>query len=78
MKLTKTERGFTYGEFIDRYGHKCSVQKSSLAFEDCIWLGLDEGTHADGTCCARMHLTKKMVKDLLPKLQKFVETGELD
>ena len=25
----------------------------------------------------RMHLTRKQVKELLPLLQKFVETGEL-
>ena len=77
MKIEKTERGFAVGEFVDRYGAKCSIQKSSLAFENCIWLGLEEGTHVDGTCCARMHLTQEMVKDLLPRLQKFVETGEI-
>jgi hypothetical protein len=42
MKLEKTERGFLNGHFIDRYGAKCSIQKSSLATEDAIWLGLDD------------------------------------
>jgi hypothetical protein len=27
--------------------------------------------------CTRMHLTQEQVKDLLPILQKFVETGEI-
>ena len=41
MELTKTERGFAIGEFTDRYGTKCSLQKSSLATEDTIWFGVD-------------------------------------
>lgn len=40
--MNKTKRGFAIKEFIDRYGAKCSIQKSSLAFEDCIWLGIDK------------------------------------
>ena len=28
--------------FIDRYDEKCSIQKSNLATEDAIWLGIDE------------------------------------
>ncbi|MCK9544475.1 MAG: hypothetical protein M0R03_20850 [Novosphingobium sp.] len=42
MKKQQTSRGFEYYEFIDRYNTKCSLQKSSLAFEDCIWLGCDD------------------------------------
>lgn len=38
----KTERGFSYTEFSDRYGTKCSVSESSLATEACIWLGVDD------------------------------------
>ncbi len=37
-----TGRGFATGEFSDRYGAKCSIQKSSLATEDAIWLGIDD------------------------------------
>ncbi len=36
-----TERGFGITEFTDRYGAKCSLQKSSLATENCIWFGVD-------------------------------------
>lgn len=39
--LKHTHRGFRYYEFEDRNGHKCSLQKSSIATEECIWLGLD-------------------------------------
>lgn len=37
-----TARGFGLIEFIDRYDHKCTLQKSSLATEDAIWLGIDD------------------------------------
>lgn len=104
MRIRKTERGFAVGEFKDRYGVACSIQKSSLASEDCIWLGCDEPSPrvlkfkvtgiADGwvplpfpvpsnitlddiLCDTRMHLTRKQVKELLPILQRFVETGNL-
>ena len=42
MKMNKTSRGFSYSEFEDVYGQKCSIQKSSSAFDDCIWLGVDD------------------------------------
>lgn len=42
MKKTKTNRGFATIEFKDQYGHECSIQKSSIATEDCIWLGADK------------------------------------
>lgn len=42
MRKKKTDRGFVIIEFKDRYDAKCSLQKSSLATEDCIWLGIDD------------------------------------
>ena len=42
MFRTKTERGFAVVEFEDMYGVSCSIQKSSLASEDCVWMGLNE------------------------------------
>ena len=85
MKLKKNSRGFAYGEFIDRYQQKCSLQKSSLAMEDAIWLGVDNtgpqikgpGGNENEDIWARMHLTQAMVKRLLPTLILFVQTGEL-
>lgn len=98
MKLKITERGFGIYEFTDRYGCKCSLQKSSLATEDAIWLGSNDLNikefiaykgwiprpefdvhtmehHYIGS--NRMHLTQDMVKELLPILQRFAETGEI-
>ena len=97
MEQKKTGRGFKFSEFTDRYGTECSLQKSSLATEDCIWLGVNSANPQimasktkeggvgwveydipeDVHFTTRMHLTKKIVKELLPILTKFAETGEL-
>jgi hypothetical protein len=77
IRFDTTARGFRYYEFTDRYDGKCSLQESSLATEDAIWLGMNRGTHHHGTCLARMHLTREMVARLLPILQEFVDTGHL-
>lgn len=101
MKKDKTHRGFAIIEFNDRYNAKCSLQKSSLAFEEAIWLGVDDPDPKimasevtlpnepkrtgwvkypipDGVLInTRMHLTQEQVKELLPYLIKFVETGEI-
>lgn len=42
MIQTTTERGFDLIEFTDRYDNKCSIQKSSLASEDAIWIGVSD------------------------------------
>jgi len=99
----KTNRGFDIITFTDQYGEGCSLQKSSLASEDAIWLGIDDpspkimasqaslhGVDTDTTVgwveypipkevliSTRMHLTRKQVAELLPFLQRFVDTGEL-
>lgn len=39
MRKSSTHRGFSICEFEDFNGHKCSLQKSSLATQDAIWLG---------------------------------------
>lgn len=36
-----TNRGFTFIEFVDKNGMRCSIQKSSAVVESCIWLGLE-------------------------------------
>jgi len=42
MKRTKTHRGFALYEFEDFYNAKCSIQKSSLAEYEAIWIGIDD------------------------------------
>jgi len=76
MRVKRTNRGFARADFKDRYKSECSIQNSSLATEDAIWLGVDKDF--EGKPCTRMHLTRKMVQDLLPLLQDFVTTGSID
>lgn len=71
LVMRTTNRGFAIADFRDSCDAPCTIQKSSLASEDCIWLGV----HKPGS--DRMHLTQEQVADLLPLLQRFVETGEL-
>jgi hypothetical protein len=68
INLESTNRGFLRGEFIDVFGEECSIQESSLADENAIWLGANS---------KRMHLTQKHVKVLLPLLKNFVKNGDL-
>jgi hypothetical protein len=42
MNIEKTGRGFSLANFADRNGESCSLQKSSIATEDCIWLGIND------------------------------------
>ena len=42
LKRGKTSRGFNLIEFEDLYHTPCSIQKSSLAMTDAIWIGVDE------------------------------------
>ena len=42
MRDTVTDRGFDISSFKDRNGIICNIQKSSIATEDCIWLGCKE------------------------------------
>lgn len=110
MKIKKTVRGFSIIEFIDSNGESCSLQKSSSALEDKIWLGIDNAKirefyprprNINDSWCEldkeyveeklkhrpqneiyfenqRMHLTQNQVKELLPHLQAFAKTGEIE
>lgn len=92
-KIEHTNRGFALVKFADANGKACSLQKSSLATDDCVWLGCDDielkhftpgigwsdvpltDNHIANT---RMHLSRETVAALLPLLQRFIETGELE
>lgn len=86
--LVAGQRGFARGDFSDLHGSQCSLQESSRGSEGAIWLGVNDGGHADlrepdwGDGCpatgGRMHLSRGMVLALLPHLVRFVETGLLE
>jgi hypothetical protein len=69
MNVDKTPGGYDCVYFLDRYDIKCSLQKSSINDPQCIWLGVNK--------TGRMHLSREQVAELLPYLQKFVDTGEI-
>ena len=52
-EVKHTGRGFRIYEFEDRNNHKCTIQKSSIATEQAIWLGLESASpmllHGDAT-----------------------------
>lgn len=79
IEFGRTERGFEIGRFNDEYGEACSIQKSSLAYPDCIWLGAREilDVPEGGSLNRRMHLTREMASELIEVLQRFVDTGRL-
>lgn len=87
-----TERGFRALKFIDVNDQHCSLQESSSAEGAKIWFGINkvepkylvpgqgwkvyrlpEHFMMNG----RMHLNQDQVRELLPHLQKFANTGEL-
>ena len=65
--LRRTERGFEIITFHDRYNQACSLQQSSLAFEDAIWLGIAGN---------RMHLTESQVMNLVERLNVWLLSGD--
>lgn len=71
MNIETTDRGFRTIKFSDHYNVPCSLQESSLAEEPAIWLGVGSGSGQ------RMHLTKPLVRALMPFLHSFLATGEL-
>jgi hypothetical protein len=91
MKVGRTQRGFEMIEFKDRYKVGCSLQQSSLATEEAVWLGVNDADPkimaSDGSgwepykipddvsMITRMHLTKPMVKELIVHLQRWLDTN---
>lgn len=91
-ELKRTGRGFRFYDFIDMNGYECSIQKSSVATEDCIWLGLDSGSPKklvfnegwvpvelpeEVELNTRMHLTREQAGVLAKQLKYFSDVGEL-
>lgn len=71
-QLQVASRGFSFFEFLDVQGEKCSLQESSLHIP-CVWFGRDK---AGGT--ARMHLTQEHVRQLIPQMRSFCSKGSAE
>lgn len=74
---TKLVEGFgRVLEFQDAFGAECSLNLSSNAVEECVWLGVDKPPLGAGEKYTRMHLSRKQAAELLPFLERFVQTGD--
>lgn len=63
-----TERGFTiYDQFTDRYGHRVTVQESSLATEPCCWIFHDS---------TAPHLTLSQARRVRDALDTFIRENQ--
>ena len=71
---TLTERGFALVEFKDAYGQVCTLQESSVYTH--VWLGVMVNLNGEKVN-QRMHLSQQQVAALLPRLQAFVESGQI-
>jgi hypothetical protein len=76
ISLKSNGHGLLRGDFEDRYGQKCSIQESSLATENTIWLGVDVNLRGQEVS-ARMLLTREHAKALIPLLRYFARNGSL-
>lgn len=77
INIRRTQRGFYRGDFLDIYDNKCSIQDSSLAGRDALWLGQNTGTHHLGACVARMHIDTELARELIILIERFVATGSI-
>lgn len=81
MKKSHTTRGFDLYTFQDSYKKDCSLQMSSIADYEAVWLGRDgdqEKHSITGELLStRMHIDRKTARRLGLKLIAFAETGEL-
>lgn len=94
MQKYYTPRGFAVFGFCDGNGEKAVIQQSSAAEAPHLWIGPDELRlkrfvpgrswsdcplpEGDVIGNERLHLTRENVRELLPILQRFVETGDID
>lgn len=93
IQFTTTERDFPIAYFKDLYSTECTIQISSIADHRAIWLGVDnpnpqilikgEGWQKyplpkEVMVSTRMHLSMEQVKELLPILERFALTGEIN
>ena len=79
MQVKKTGRGFSLIEFKDTKGEDCSIQKSSLADADYLWIGMDRAPapHLGHELSPRMHIDQETAAQLIEVLTTFVNTGDI-
>jgi len=70
-EVKHTCRGLRFYEFEDLNNKKCTIQKSSIATEHAILLGISEEVRNT------MHLTQGQARELGKMLIHFADSGEL-
>lgn len=69
LEFRHSKNGFGYFEFTDSYGQTFTIQQSSSAEQDKVWIGAGKEWG---------HLTRDMVRQIIPILQQFADTGVVD
>ena len=78
LEFYPTARGFLRADFTDLYDVECSIQESSLATDNAIWLGrIGWYEEPPWKRWYWMHLNREQVAMLIPVLEYFVENGHL-
>lgn len=72
-KIMYTKRGFWFVSFADMNGEESTVQQSSLATENCLWVGIRESKNG-----IRGHLTEEQWSIFLGELNKFVNGEKIE
>lgn len=79
MPLKFTEQGtkkkLLRADFRDLYNSQCSIQEASERNQSALWLGAS--FDFEGKPSTRMILSQDMVRELLPHLTLFAQTGYL-
>ena len=66
--IETTPRNFGIVNFNDIYGNSCSIQESSLATDNALWIGVDEN---------RMHINIPLAIKIMGTLKTFINNGVL-
>lgn len=72
LPIIQTGHDFPRGYFNDWYNKPCVISLSSLADDSCIWVGRVDNPDS------AMLLNQEQVKELIPVLQRFVDTGDIN
>jgi len=67
IEESKTQRGFALNTFTDMYDTPCSIQQSSLATENALWVGVDDADPQILACKVNGGIPNGWVKYPLPE-----------
>lgn len=89
MTNDTTTRGFKLCTLTDNYGNEFTLQKSSIATDDMLWVGIPHPDVAVGPpwrkfdlpenaiIHSRAHITREQARGIAMALLVFAETGDL-